>query len=329
MRRYAALLTGGAMALAVQASAFAADFEVDRCVNLGNALDAPSEGEWGHKIRRDYMNAIAAAGIDTVRLPVKWSAHTGEGPDYAIDEDFMARVDEVIGWAMDEDLNVVLDVHHFDEIYEDPEGERAKLVALWQQIGAHYADAPDSLVFEVLNEPREALSGEVMQSVLLEGLATIRETNPERLVMLGGDQWNSIRGLPTIPATPDDPNIVHTFHYYDPHAFTHQKASWAGMSDEDVDWGSAEERAQLEADADRAARHAEETGYPLFLGEYGVNGTAKSDVRIKWTEAVTAAMQDRGIATCPWAFTQTFPVWDNEANEWLPGMKEAILAGGE
>ena len=319
----ATALTGGVSG--AMTSANAAEFETQKCINIGNTLEAPRDASWGNPPDKRYFEVIGGTNIDTVRIPVRWSAYAPDEAPYTIEDDWFDTVDEMIGWALAEDLKVILNVHHYDELYEKPRAHREKFVALWEQIAAHYQDYPDTLYFEILNEPRDALSGDLMQAVLLDGLAAIRDTNPERIVIIGGDQWNSIRGLPSIPETPGDENIVHTFHYYDPHEFTHQKAPWAGLpEDREVDWGSDEELAQVVADAERARAHAEETGYKVLLGEYGVYDQVPLEKRLPWTAVVTKVMSDRGIATCPWAFANTFPVWDKESEEWLPGMKEAL-----
>src|SRR2546423_13824394 len=103
MSRLAASIT----ALLLAAPAFAADPDVHaankrlgRGINLGNALEAPREGAWGVTLKAEYFKAIKDAGFDSVRLPVKWSAHAPAEPPYAIDPEFAARVD----WAIDEAL---------------------------------------------------------------------------------------------------------------------------------------------------------------------------------------------------------------------------------
>jgi len=322
---FRSILLSTACALTALSAASAAEFETKKCINIGNTLEAPRDASWGNAPDKRYFTAIGKTNIDTVRIPVRWSAYAPDEAPYTIEQDWFDTVDEMIGWAMEEDLKVILNIHHFDELYENPAEYSDKFTALWEQVADHYKDYPDTLYFEILNEPRDALSGEVMQEVLLNGLAAIRKTNPERIVIIGGDQWNSIRGLPSIPKTPGDENIVHTFHYYDPHAFTHQMAPWAGMpEDREVDWGSDEERQQVMDDAAIAKAHGEATGYPVFLGEYGVYDRVPLEKRVPFTAMVRETMEDAGIATCPWAFANTFPVWDRDKEEWLPGMKDAL-----
>ena len=62
-----------------------------RCINLGNTLEAPVEGEWGFIIAESDMQTIAAAGFDTVRIPIRWSVHAADEAPYTIDAEFFAR----------------------------------------------------------------------------------------------------------------------------------------------------------------------------------------------------------------------------------------------
>ncbi len=194
-------------------------------VNFGNALEAPNEGDWGVTLREEYARLIADAGFQTVRLPVKWSAHADEAAPYAIHTDFLARVDTVVGWLLSRNLNVILDFHHYDELVEDPGGHAARFVAIWRQLAEHYREAPPTLLFELLNEPNGALTDAVWNALYPAALAAVRETNPDRKVVIGPTAWNGIGALPGL-TWPDDENLVVTVHYYDPFAFTHQGAEW-------------------------------------------------------------------------------------------------------
>ena len=71
------------------------------------------------------------AGFDTVRLPVKWSAHAAASAPYTIDAGCFDRVDRAVEWALRRELGVVLDIHHFDELSADVEGQAARFLALW------------------------------------------------------------------------------------------------------------------------------------------------------------------------------------------------------
>jgi endoglucanase len=105
-----------------------------RCVNLGNALDAPKEGEWGVTLEENHFKLAKAGGFDHVRLPVRFSAHAAETAPYTIDETFFKRVDWAIAQALAQGLSIIVEVHHYNELMEKPDLHAPRLVGLWQQI---------------------------------------------------------------------------------------------------------------------------------------------------------------------------------------------------
>lgn len=297
-------------------SASADIFKTQRCINMGNALDAPQEGAWGHTIEADSFRVVAEAGFDTVRIPVRWSAHTGAGPDYIIKEPFFRRVTEVINQALANDLQVILNVHHYDALNENPTQERAKFLALWDQIATRYKDLPESVYFEIVNEPNANFKGDLMRDIVTEAFWQIRETNPTRMLMMGGDDWSGLNSLSSIPVI-DDPNQIHTFHYYDPFKFTHQKASWTELKNSGtVRWGSRDDLQELKRAAEKARRAQAELGFPVFLGEVGAYEKAPYEDVVKYTDATTRAFEDAGISWCVWNFTATYPFYDSATSRW-------------
>lgn len=196
-----------------------------RGINFGNALEAPAEGDWGVTLRESFVEDVHAAGFDTVRLPVKWSAHAAATAPYALDAGFLARVDEVVGWILGRGMNVVLDLHHPDELFVDPPAHTERWLAIWRQLAQHYADAPPELAFELLNEPNGELDATGWNFLAALGLAAVRETNPTRLVVIGPAEYNSIGALPAM-RWPDDDNLILSVHFYEPFSFTHQGAEW-------------------------------------------------------------------------------------------------------
>ncbi|MGR3467967.1 MAG: glycoside hydrolase family 5 protein [Shimia sp.] len=296
-------------------------FPVERCINLGAALEAAEEGDWGYTIRRADIARIAAAGFDTVRLPARFSGHW----DGAIEPAFLARVDEVIGWAFAEDLTVILDLHHFWPLFDAPEDPalRAKARAIWAELSAHYADAPDALVFELLNEPEPPMTHAQAWNVQADLRATIRAMHPTRWIITGASDWNDWEGLPALP--PPDPYEVRTFHFYAPFDFTHQGAPYIDPIRPPAAWGSAADRAALTAEFDRIAA----LGLPLFLGEFGTYDSAPRADAARWTAAVREAAEERDIPWCYWAFSQGdqdgFQAYDTGPEAWRPSILDALI----
>ena len=197
-----------------------------RGVNFGNALDAPKEGDWGVVLKDEYFDLAKQAGFNSIRLPVRWSAHSMTNAPYTIDPVFMQRVDWAISNALSRNLPVILDIHHFNEAYDDPLGQKEKFGALWKQIAEHYKGYPDTLLFELFNEPKKKMTDKIWNSYIKEALPIVRKSNPDRTILIGPGDNNIVSHLKTLKLPKDDRNIIVTIHYYFPLKFTHQGADW-------------------------------------------------------------------------------------------------------
>lgn len=128
--------------------------------NLGNTLDAPKgENSWEQPTTtKEMMATLKELGYDSVRIPVSWGLHVSDAPEYLIDTDWMARVKEVVDYALECDLIVVINSHHDNEIYFPGKNNADKalqyLSAIWTQIAEEFKDYDQNLIFEAMNEPR-------------------------------------------------------------------------------------------------------------------------------------------------------------------------------
>lgn len=306
-----------------------ANRRLGRGINLGNALEAPNEGEWGVRLQADYFRVIKEAGFDSVRLPVKWSAHAAASAPapYRIDPAFAKRVDWAIDQAVANRLNIVVNVHHYGEMDADPDRHAARLVGLWEQIAARYRDRPPAVFFELLNEPHDRLTPEKWNAVIPRLLAVVRQTNPTRPVIVGPGQWNSIGALDKLQVPPDDRYLITTVHYYDPFEFTHQNAPWAHGS---AKWkgrkwtGSPAEREAVRRSLEKAAAWGKKHDRPIFLGEYGAYQEADMESRARWTAFVTAEARRLGFSTAYWEFCSGFGAYDAAAARWRDPLRTAL-----
>jgi len=324
------LVTPAGTAAGAQTWPTAAEYcvRLGRGVNLGNALDAPREGEWGFRLQAEYFPLIKAAGFQSIRLPVRWSAHAGTEPPYTLDQVFLKRVRWAVDAALAEDLAVVLNVHHYNELMQDPGAHEPRLQALWQQIAAHFQDHDGRLSFELLNEPHDKLTPVRWQDMLGELLATVRASNPERIVLIGAGDWNGLRALAELKLPAEDRRLIATFHYYLPFEFTHQGASWVEGSDRwrGRTWtAEPDEVATLERDFDRVAAWSKDHERPVYLGEFGAYSAAPAASRATWTRAVARAAEARGWGWSYWEFGSGFGVYDPRKNAWHDDLKAALL----
>ncbi|HEU4751662.1 MAG TPA: glycoside hydrolase family 5 protein [Armatimonadota bacterium] len=299
-----------------------------RGINFGNALEAPREGEWGVTLKEEYFDAVRKAGFNSVRIPIKWSGHAAREAPYTIDPAFFRRIDWAVDQALARGLLPVINVHHYDELYPDPDAHQARFLALWRQIAEHYRARPDRLVFEALNEPNGKLDNDRWNRMIPEVLAAIRQTNPRRAVIVGPSNWNGIRDLPRLRLPEDDRHLIATFHYYLPFHFTHQGAEWAKGSEKwlGTTWTATPEQLRvLREDFDVASRWAAEQRRPLYLGEFGAYQRADMPSRARWTSAVAREAEKRGFSWAYWEFGAGFGAYDRSAGTWKEPLRAALL----
>ncbi|WP_252365056.1 glycoside hydrolase family 5 protein [Sphingobium yanoikuyae] len=295
---------------------------VGKCINMGNQLEAPVEGSFGRKIRQSDFPMIAAAGFRTVRIPIRFSSHAATSPPYAIDATFMKRVRQVVQWASDARLNAIIDMHHYDEIHDDPAGQKDRFVAMWRQIAEEFFNAPDSVWFELLNEPRGALTNATLPAIYVPALAAIRATNLARAVIINGGGTSHIDSLSDLPM-PNDPYVVPTFHYYEPFAFTHQGATYITPTPPfGVAFGSAADYSLIDRDLQRVRNYMQRTGRVPFVGEYGAIQDIPLDQRALYYGTISHAFASIGIQSCAWSFTNTFHLSND--NGWITAITNTI-----
>ncbi|WP_169973886.1 glycoside hydrolase family 5 protein [Tautonia rosea] len=299
-----------------------------RGINLGNALEAPREGEWGMVLEESFFEAIQQAGFDSVRIPIRWSNHAKREAPYIIDPAFFDRVDWAIDQAISRGLQTVVNVHHFEELYEHPEAERSRFLSLWTQVAERYQDLPGSVVFELLNEPHGNLDTERWNSLLVEALEVIRVSNPDRIVMLGPASWNNYRSLESLQLPEDDRRLIATFHYYDPFPFTHQGAEWVENSGRwlGTSWdGSDSEKAEVTSAFDQVVAWAKQHDRPIYLGEFGAYSRADLASRARWTAFIARQAEERGFSWAYWEFGSGFGAFDREEGRWRPELLNALI----
>ncbi|MGW8256057.1 MAG: glycoside hydrolase family 5 protein [Thermoguttaceae bacterium] len=303
-----------------------------RGVNLGDALEAPQEGDWGVVLKQEYFQRIAAAGFNTVRIPVCWATHAEKSPPYRIDEKFSKRVDWAIEQGLKRHLTVILDMHHYNGMFEAPDKHVERFLGLWRQISARYKDYAPALALELLNEPHDKLTAKKWNEILSKAIPIVRRDNPTRKIVVGPAEWNKIQQLPYLQLPEDDRNLIVTIHYYEPFHFTHQGAEWVGKESQNwvgTKWiGTKAEQQAVIRDFDRAISWAIEHRRPLYLGEFGASHKADMQSRARWTAFVARTAWQRKIGFAYWEFCVGFGVFDPQENRWREPLKRALLDAG-
>lgn len=320
---------------AVSRAACHAAHALGRGINLGNMLEAPREGDWGVRLEPAYLE-LAARHFQTVRLPVRWSNHAAPTADARLDEAFARRVDGAVNALLAGGVWVILDLHHYSQLTGGPLHRHefavdeavahTRLVNLWRQIARRYRHHPPRLIFELLNEPNGPLDGEAWNQLAARTLAAVRETNPQRIVMIGPGQWNHPRALPAL-RLPRDANLIASIHLYDPFDFTHQAVPWRRpVLPGGKPCCDAGQRAQVIESFDSATRWSRAHGVPLHLGEFGAYRAADLASRAAYARLMREQAQARGIGWAWWELASDFSgVWDAAAGAWVEPLRRALL----
>lgn len=297
------------------------------CMNIGNCLEAPKGMSWGVDMNVEYFNEIKKAGFDSVRLPVRFSDYAKASPNYKLDEEFMKQLDLYIDYALKDDLVVILDFHHFEEIMEEPEKYKECFISIWKQLGERYKEYPPKLIFELLNEPKNNLNGQLWNEFIQDGVKEIRKSNKDRTIIVGSDSFYSVDRLEAL-SIPKDNNIIVSFHYYEPNNFTFQGNEYhKGFENlEDIKWtGSKEEIEYLEGRFNIAKKWADKNNVGIFLGEFGANQKAPAESRKLWTEAVRKEAEKNNFSYGYWELGSWFGIYDVKSHTWNKDVLEVLI----
>jgi endoglucanase len=308
---------------------FERNYRIGRAVNLGNALEAPNEGEWGVTLKEEYFPLIKNAGFSALRIPIRFSTHAALEAPYTIDPVFLARVDWAVENTLGQGLVAIIDMHHYEEIFTDPYEHEARFLGMWKQLAEHYQDYSPDVYFELLNEPNGQLTTEIWGQFAAEAVEIIRQTNPTRPLIIGPGEWNSATQLDYF-TPPEDANLIITFHYYSPFQFTHQGAEWADGSQAwlGTNWtGSSTQRRVMRMDLGLAADWGKRNNRPIFLGEFGAYSKADMESRALWTDSVARTAEELGLSWAYWEFCSGFGVYDPAANRWNEPILKALIPG--
>lgn len=284
-----------------------------RSINLGNKLEAPIEGTWGPSLEAWNFSTIAQAGFDSVRLPIRWTTDRAQTTaPYTIDADFLInRVQWAVDQALANDLTIVINMHHYEEIYANPYAEKERFLAIWAQVATHFKDYPnDTVVFEILNEPHGNLTATIWNEFLADAHAIIRQSNPHRTIMIGSAEWGGLAAMNQL-ILPDDNNLIFTVHYYEPFLFTHQGAEWVEPTPPpcNVRWlGTAQETAFIRQRLDEVATWAQQhNDIHVYVGEFGVyKSCSDPEDQARWVNFIARESEARGFSWAYWEFNAGF-----------------------
>jgi endoglucanase len=328
-------------------------------VNLGNYLEAPPGQNWGVTVSADEFAAMKREGFDHVRVPIGWHHYAGPAPDFTLSPEIFSRADFVVTNVLANKMAVMINIHHFNELDQDPAGATAEFLKIWEQIAAHYKNFPNTLAFELDNEPHENATTKLMNPIYARAIAVIRQSNPQRTIFAEPGNWGSIDELKNLTLPPDD-NVIVSVHCYEPFHFTHQGASWTGedfkqtgivfpgppasplVPDERLnpkpwvrDW--INKYNTLPAEKNPCGPQAftnklkflrawsEHYGRPVHIGEFGAYTKADEASRANFYAAFRRAAEAEQLGWCIWDWSAGFRYWDKKNHRPLPGMRAALF----
>lgn len=327
--------------------------------NLGNTMDAyprdastmlpplTSETLWHNAVTtKRLIDTIAEAGFDVLRVPTTWDRHFIDEPGYPIDPKWMARVREIVCYGLQNNMRVILNMHHEGWHFPSAENKQVaqeKLTALWTQIAEAFKDIGNDLIFEGMNEPRmngtplEWQGGtpearEIIADWQLAFVKAVRATGgnnaTRRLMIAGNAAATEDAVLDSIKLPENDKNIIISAHAYLPYPFALAPGGTEAFSSDNPD-----DRRDIDNMLARLEAHFLSRGIPVVIGEFGSqnrngNITARADnARYYVTEArahgVPCVWWDNGYVVTG---DELFGLIDRETCEWIfPDIVKALI----
>lgn len=260
--------------------------------NLGNTFEAcekhsiekaglETETMWGNpETTKELFALVKKCGFDSIRIPVTWAQHFGDAPDYKIDKKWLDRVNEVVDWAIELDMKVIINVHHDDAFWlitdeEHKESSKEILTKIWAQLCERFSDYGENLVFETMNEPRvegaedewqgNPETREVVNYLNFAALETIRNSggnNKSRYVIIPTYACSGLDENIDAIRLPEDDRVIVSVHYY--FGTAHQSE----FADCEKEW-SIFQKYSLYKTFRRMHKRYVAKGYGAIKGEFG------------------------------------------------------------
>lgn len=297
-----------------------------RGINVGNTFESVISTQ--SPFVPNDIKTIAELGFTHVRLPVRWEWDDRSMPTapYTIRPDFFKTIQSAVDTILKNKLHVILNMHHHKAFLADPIGEKQRFLSQWEQISDNFKDYPDSLLFEIMNEPQDILSSTLWNESANEALQVIRKTNPKRCVLLGTADKGGVGSIRSLEI-PNDPYLILTLHYYSPFQFTHQGTvwtdgvpQWVGTEWKDTDY----EREAIDEDFKDVIKLAKEKNIPINIGEFGTHISADIDSRVKYARFLSRWFEQQGFSWSYWQWHSNFGIYNPDTGQYNQRLVDAL-----
>ena len=320
--------------------------------NLGNTLDATggmgilSETSWGNpKTSKEMIDKIKEGGFNAIRIPVSWGTHMGSAPEYVVHKVWLDRVKEVVDYAIDNDMYVILNTHHEEWYFPNRLNlveDRAQLTALWTQVATYFEAYDEHLIFEGLNEPRlreTSLEWNGGDAESREVVNILNQTFVDAVLSTGGN--NTLRHLivPTYAASPEvnamkefklptgTDKIIVSIHAYFPYNFA---LNQTGTDKFDVT--NSSDTADIDYLFKNIDTYFLSKGIPTIIGEFGSMNKDNLEARVQCASYYVSKAKEYGVPCFWWdnnLFTgegEKFGLFDRRKLEWgYPEILDALM----
>jgi endoglucanase len=304
--------------------------------NLGNTLDASVgsgyssasldslETAWVRtKTTQATIDALYNGGFNAIRIPVSWYKVANPADNYKIRADWMARVKEIVDYAVKKDMYILLNTHHDEGLFKFMDADMAKSLdafeKIWKQIAEAFKDYDEKLIFEALNEPRTKGSSNEWNGGTAAERANLNTyyqrfvdvvrasggNNGKRFLLINtyaaSGEAAAMNGL-VLPTDTATKKLIVSYHSYSPYNFALNTGSGATAV-----WSknNSSDTSSITSYINRAQSTFISKGIPVIIGEFGaMNRNDNTAARAEWAEYYTAQARAKGIP-CFW--------WDNAA----------------
>ncbi len=319
-------------------------FSCQTGVNLGGWISQYHHYDPHHFetfIGAEDIQRIADWGMDHVRLPIDYPVLEDDEKPGVYKASGFKYLESCLGWCKDNGLRVILDLHKAPgysfadtiegyqpmPLFHEPRAQE-RFLNLWGTLAERYKSEGDTLVFELLNEINLP-DGAPWNDLARRAVERIRRADGDRQIIIGGNHFNAASELANLQLF-DDPNIVYTFHFYEPILFTHQKAHWSPVNrhhNATVDYPGTvpgleelfashpEERSAYERfiglymDENLLREYLQAvldftraTGQVPYCGEYGVYEAAPEASSLNWHRDFLGLLRQHGIGRAVWSY---------------------------
>ena len=316
-------------------------FEINNGLNISHWLSQSSQRGEARKayFTRSDVEYIASLGYDHIRIPVDEEQMFTE--DGEKEPEAFALLHDALSWCAEFNLRAVVDLHilrsHYfnateKPLFTDPNAQE-RFYECWRKISSELKKySVDMVAYEPMNEP-VADDHEVWNVILNRCVEVIRELEPRRTIIMGSNRWQSFNTVKYLRIPENDPNIIISFHYYEPFMLTHYQASWTSIRNINfpVNYPGS---LVAEANMDSALIQLENTGFgnkiynidviendfmevievakkynlKIYCGEYGCINRASHDDKIRWYKDLYTLFERHGIARANWDYKGSFAI---------------------